>query len=60
MLNSLLIEQVETFPDTTITLTNGKKIVVLDSIEDVKRKINTFYQSIGLTAGFQLEDTEDL
>lgn len=50
LLNAMLIEQVESFPDTTITLLNGKKIVVLDSLEDVMRKINQFYQSVGLVS----------
>lgn len=50
LLNALLIEQVESFPDTTITLLNGKKIVVLDSQEEVMKKINEFYQSVGLVS----------
>ncbi|MBU8907005.1 flagellar FlbD family protein [Desertibacillus haloalkaliphilus] len=50
LLNALLIEQVQSFPDTTITLTNGNKIVVLDSEEDVMLKINNLYKSIGLIA----------
>lgn len=50
LLNAMLIEQVEAFPDTTITLLNGKKIVVLDSLEDVQRKINKFYQTVGLVS----------
>lgn len=50
LLNALLIEQVESFPDTTITLLNGKKIVVLDSQEEVMQKINEFYRSVGLVS----------
>lgn len=56
LLNALLIEQVEAFPDTTITLLNGKKIVVLDPLEDVKLKINQFYQSVGLVSIYKEKD----
>lgn len=56
LLNALLIEQVEAFPDTTITLVNGKKIVVLDKMDDVMLKINQFYQSIGLVAMYKDRD----
>ncbi|OIJ17841.1 hypothetical protein BKP45_19975 [Anaerobacillus alkalidiazotrophicus] len=48
ILNGIYIEQVQSFPDTTITLTNGKKIVVLDSEEDVMLKVTNFYQKVGI------------
>ena len=48
MLNPIFIEQVQSFPDTTITLSNGKKIVVLDSEEDVMLKVTEFYQKVGI------------
>lgn len=47
-LNILLIEQIQSFPDTTITLTNGKKIVVRDTEADIAKRINALYQYIGL------------
>lgn len=47
-LNALLIEQVESLPDTTITLVNGKKIVVLNSEEEVLDAITSYYKRIGL------------
>ncbi|MFJ6412027.1 hypothetical protein CHI12_10030 [Terribacillus saccharophilus] len=47
-LNALFIEQIQSFPDTTITLTSNKKIIVRDSEIEVARKIREFYQSIGL------------
>lgn len=47
-INAELIEVVEETPDTVITLTNGKKFVVSESVEkvtelviDYKRKIHT-------------------
>ncbi|AIF66381.1 flagellar FlbD family protein [Terribacillus saccharophilus] len=47
-LNALFIEQIQSFPDTTITLTSNKKIIVRESEIEVTRKIRQFYQSIGL------------
>ncbi len=48
MLNALYIEAVEAFPDTTITLTNGRKYVVKESVDEVVRRIQAFYQSVNL------------
>ncbi|HLR73402.1 MAG TPA: flagellar FlbD family protein [Pseudogracilibacillus sp.] len=47
-LNAFLIEQIQSLPDTTITLTNGKKIVVQTSEEEVVHKIKDFYKQIGM------------
>ncbi|WP_026689893.1 flagellar FlbD family protein [Alteribacter aurantiacus] len=49
ILNALLIEQIHTLPDTTITLINGKAIVVKESKEDLTKKILDFYKEAGLT-----------
>jgi flagellar protein FlbD len=48
LLNAMLIEQIEAFPDTTITLLSGKKIVVQNSMEGVQMIVNTRFASIGL------------
>lgn len=47
-LNALLIEQVQSLPDTTITLINGKKLVVMDDENDVVRHVTDYYKKIGL------------
>ena len=47
-LNAVLIEQVESLPDTTITLINGKKVLVKTSSEEVVRLITLYYRQIGL------------
>lgn len=47
-LNAMLIEQIQSHPDTTITLTNGKKIVVQTEEKEVIEKTIAFYQHIGL------------
>ncbi|WP_182199162.1 flagellar FlbD family protein [Paraliobacillus salinarum] len=47
-LNALYIEQIQSFPDTTITLTNGRKLVVRESHPEVVEAVNQYYHSIGL------------
>jgi flagellar protein FlbD len=42
MLNSALIEVMEETPDTVITLTTGKKILVLESIRQIRDEIIRF------------------
>ena len=59
MINAIYIETVETFPDTTITLTNGKKFIVKDSIEHVKEEILQFYQSIHVLNVSNLKEGDD-
>ncbi|MGQ9007386.1 swarming motility protein SwrD [Bacillus stercoris] len=49
-LNALFIEQIECFPDTTITLSNGKKFVVKEDEEAVLEKIASFYRNIQIFA----------
>ncbi|MDF4197897.1 MULTISPECIES: swarming motility protein SwrD [Bacillus] len=49
-LNALFIEQIECFPDTTITLSNGKKFVVKEDEEAVLEKIAAFYRKIKIFA----------
>lgn len=46
VLNSDLIEIIETTPDTVITLTTGQKLMVLESSEEVVDRIVTFRRMI--------------
>ena len=46
ILNSDLIEHVETTPDTVITLTNGQKFMVLEPADEVVRKVVQFRREI--------------
>lgn len=45
-LNAIYIETVEAFPDTTITLTTGRKFIVLESAEEVHNRVTQFYRII--------------
>ena len=46
VLNSDLIEHMETTPDTVISMTNGQKFVVLESTDEVIRKVIEFRREI--------------
>lgn len=46
VLNAELIERVESVPETVITLTTGKKILVADSPEDIIAKVLAYRRCI--------------
>jgi len=46
VLNSDLIEHIETTPDTIISLTNGQKFVVLETVDEVIRKVIEFRRAV--------------
>ncbi|GEN82021.1 hypothetical protein SLU01_03330 [Sporosarcina luteola] len=58
-LNALYIEKVESFPDTTITLTTGSKYVVLDPAEVIQKRIIDFYQKVQLLSNPHIRGEED-
>ncbi len=45
-INADLIEIVEETPDTVITLTNGKKIIVKESRQEIKNRVKLFKREI--------------
>ncbi|MCL6518680.1 MAG: flagellar FlbD family protein [Armatimonadetes bacterium] len=49
ILNSDLIEFIEATPDTVISLSNGKKMIVKESVSEVVEKIINFRRQIGIT-----------
>ncbi len=59
VLNAVFIEVVESFPDTTITLTNGRKYVVKESEEAVVKLVKDFYQSVSLLGHQHVGEDED-
>lgn len=46
ILNADHIEKIEEMPETIITLTNGKKYIVLESIEEVKNAVMEYKNKI--------------
>ena len=47
-INALYIETVESSPDTIITFTTGKKIVVRETEEEVTKAIIQFYRAVNV------------
>jgi flagellar protein FlbD len=46
VVNSDLIEHIETTPDTLLSLTTGQKFVVQESVDEVVRRVVAFRRSI--------------
>ena len=46
ILNADHIEKIEEVPETLITLTNGKKYIVLESVEEVIEKVISYKNKI--------------
>ena len=46
VLNAELIEMIEETPDTVVTLTNGKKLLVEESMEELVRKVMQYRRAI--------------
>lgn len=47
VLNSDLIETIEETPDTVVTLTSGRKIIVEENSKDIVRKVMEFRRELG-------------
>ena len=45
-INPNLIDIIEITPDTMITMTNGKKYYALESVQEIIKKIEAFYQRV--------------
>jgi len=46
ILNAEIIETIEQTPDTVITLINGKKLIVEESMEEVVRQVMTYRRAL--------------
>ncbi|MDD6216670.1 MAG: flagellar FlbD family protein [Roseburia sp.] len=49
IINSDLIELVEETPDTVITLTTGRKLIVKESRQDIKNLVKSYKRDIMIT-----------
>ena len=58
VLNSDLIEHIETTPDTVITLTTGQKLIVLESAEEIIERVVRYRRSISVMPQVRPADTE--
>lgn len=46
-INAILIETIESIPDTMITLTTGNKIIVLEEVENVVSLVQNYMKNVG-------------
>lgn len=59
-LNSDLIEVIEATPDTIVTLTTGKKMIVRESVDEVIDRIIEFRKRVGISVRpFSMADGSD-
>ena len=46
VLNAEIIETIEETPDTVVTLTNGKKFIVDESMDDIVRRVVKYKRAL--------------
>ncbi len=46
ILNAEIIETIEQTPDTVVTLTNGKKLIVEEQMEEVVRRVMAYRRAL--------------
>ena len=46
VLNAEIIETIEETPDTVVTLTNGKKLIVEEQMEEVVRRVMAYRRAL--------------
>ncbi len=55
IVNSDYIEFIESTPDTVITLTTGKKLVLKDSVDEIVKKVIQYRRSLNEGLGIKSE-----
>jgi len=58
VLNAEYIETIEETPDTVITLTNGKKMMVKDRLDDVVKRVVEYHRLCNQTIQFVRKEKE--
>ncbi|KAB7708301.1 hypothetical protein F9802_04930 [Bacillus aerolatus] len=58
-LNALYIETIESFPDTTITLSNGKKYLVRETESEVRKQMEEFYRRVHILGKMERGEMEN-
>lgn len=46
VLNAEMVQEIESTPDTIVTLTSGKKVMVKESVEDVIQAVLEYKRSV--------------
>lgn len=55
VVNSDYIEFIESTPDTVVTLTTGKKLVIKDTVDEVVKKVIQYRRSLNEGLGIKSE-----
>lgn len=55
VINAMLIESIQATPDTVITLTTNKRILVKDQVDEVRDKVIEYYREIYSVPGIEKE-----
>ena len=55
MINAMLIESIQATPDTVITLTTNKRILVKEQVDEVRDKVIEYYRQIYSVPGMEKE-----
>jgi flagellar protein FlbD len=58
-LNAIYIERLDATPDTIVTMASGKKVYVLESVEEVSDKVTSYYRKINLLSGLHKPNGEE-
>lgn len=59
-INAILIETVEAIPDTLITLTTGKKLIVLEEVNIVVNLVQNYMNHVGsIQVAVKSQDVEE-
>ena len=53
ILNAEIIETIEQTPDTVVTLTNGKKYIIEEKMEEVVRRVMTYKRALYSGSNFR-------
>jgi len=59
VLNSDLIETIESTPDTMLTLTTGKKLMVRDTVDEIVERIIKYRQLCNSTIRVRAEEKKE-
>jgi flagellar protein FlbD len=59
VINALLVEMIEATPDTVVSLTNGKKVVVKESVHEIIRESTEYFRRVGLIGKSYVSGVEE-
>jgi len=58
VLNAELIERIESVPETVITLTSGKKVLVTQAVDEIVDRVIAYRRQLQLPASSQQDEVK--